>query len=174
MKTRRIALAAVLVAGIGLTDMGTAAAQTSGSESFKGLLVASGLSGEREVVASVIVAHGVFNGVGRIVEVDNLPTDPDNVSRDDLVFRRGTMHIKVVNGEFNFSLNPRTCVFTASAEQEGTIEGGTGRFADASGTFTGSVHARGLLRRNPDRSCSQEQAPLIEVDKVVANGTLTF
>jgi hypothetical protein len=65
-------------------------------------------------------------------------------------------------------------VFTASAEQEGTVEGGTGRFADATGTFTGSVHARGLLRRNPDRSCSQEQAPLIEVDKVVATGTLTF
>jgi hypothetical protein len=136
--------------------------------------VASGLSGERKVVSSVVVARGVFRGVGRIVEVDNLPTDPDNVSRDDLVFRRGTMHIKVINGEFNFSLDPRTCLFTASVEQEGTVEGGTGRFADATGTFTGSVHARGLLRRNPDRSCSQEQAPLIEVDKIAASGTLTF
>jgi hypothetical protein len=33
----------------------------------------------------------VFRGVGRIVEIPNLPADPDNVSRDDLVFPSGTM-----------------------------------------------------------------------------------
>jgi hypothetical protein len=132
------------------------------------------LSGEREVVSSVVVARGVFRGVGRTVEVDNFPTDSDDVSRDDLVFRGGTLHVEVINGMFDFSLDQRTCVFTASVEQDGTVEGGTGRFAGATGTFTGSVHGRGVLRRNRDRSCSQEQAPLIEVDTIAASGTLTF
>ena len=33
-----------------------------------------------------------FSGVGRIVELPNLPDDPDNVGRDDLVFPEGIMH----------------------------------------------------------------------------------
>jgi hypothetical protein len=90
------------------------------------------------VLASPIVASGVFTGVGRIVEVESLPGDPDNVSRDDLVFRRGTFHLVNENGDVSFSLNPATCKFTVTIEQTGTIDGGTGAFSNASGRFTGS------------------------------------
>jgi hypothetical protein len=45
------------------------------------------------VIASVVAAKGAFTGVGRIVEVPNLPADPDAFSRDDLVFAGGSIHI---------------------------------------------------------------------------------
>jgi len=175
MKSRIItALAVTVASGVGLASGGTATAQTTGREVFKGVIVASGVSGSREIVSSVVVAKGAFRGIGRIVEVDNRPTDPDNVSRDDLVFRRGTMHIVVMNEAFEFSLNPRTCVFRVALQQTGTVEGGTGAFTRATGSFTGAVHAHGVVPRNPDHSCSDGAAPLVEVDIVSATGTLTF
>src|SRR5216684_8588503 len=69
-----------------------AAAATSGSETVSGRLVTSGVSGTRTAISSVAVARGVFNGVGRIVEIPNQPGDPINVSRDDLVYPEGTMN----------------------------------------------------------------------------------
>jgi hypothetical protein len=47
-------------------------------------------------------------------------------------------------------------------------------FADASGSFTGTVTGRGLAPRNPDGSCSLEQPALHEVDRITASGTLSF
>jgi hypothetical protein len=171
----RNALAVALLSGVGMVDASTVAtAGTSGDQHFSGMIVASGRSGGRDVLSSVIIGRGVVRGVGRIVEIDSLPTDPDNVSRDDLVFREGTLHLSVENVDFNFSLNPRTCVVSASIQQTGEVEGGTGRYADAAGSFTGSVTARGVLRRTSDGTCSQDQAPLIEVDTLSADGSLTL
>ena len=99
----RGALWALLAIGIALAIATPAAAQTSGNETMNGLVVTSGLSGTRTVVSSVIVAKGVFNGVGRIVEIPNLPTDPDNVSRDDLVFADGS--IRIVSTLVDFSVS---------------------------------------------------------------------
>ena len=118
-------------------------------------------------MSSVVVAKGVFRGVGRIVEVESLPTDPENVSRDDLVFRQGTMHISVVNVDFEFSLNPRTCIFTVSVQQTGQVEGGTGLFAAAEGSLTGSVKGGGscratrtaLVRKSRRRSSKSTRSP---------------
>ena len=151
-----------------------ASAQTTGPESFKGIIVTSGATGERQVLASPIVAKGVFTGAGRVVEVQNLPGDPDNVSRDDLVFRQGAFHLVSENVDVQFSLNPVTCRFAVAIQQVGTITGGTGAFEDASGTFTGSVHATGATARNPDGSCSEDAAALRETDVVAGTGTLTF
>ena len=122
----------------------------------------------------MIVGRGVVRGVGRIIEIDSLPTDPENVNRDDLVFPDGTLHITVVNNDFDFSLDPRTCVFTVSIQQTGAVEGGTGRYAAATGSFTGSVNARGAGPRSSDGTCSQDEEPVIEVDTVTADGTLSL
>jgi hypothetical protein len=130
--------------------------------------------GERSVVSGVVVASGVFNGGGRIVEIASQPGDPDNVNRDDLVFPDGTMHLVSTLVSATFSVDPRTCIVTATIEQTGVIDGGTGRFAAASGSFAGTLTGHGLARRNPDRSCSQDQALLIEVARFSASGTLTF
>jgi hypothetical protein len=77
---------------ISVATAGPAAAATSGSETVNGILVTSGVSGTRMNISSVAVARGVFNGVGRIVEIPAQPGDPPNVSRDDLVYPDGTMH----------------------------------------------------------------------------------
>src|SRR5437588_163085 len=55
-------------------------------------LVASGAGGIRKPILSTIVAEVVFTGVGKVVERDDLPGDPDEVSRDDLVFAEGSLH----------------------------------------------------------------------------------
>src|SRR5207249_2094367 len=84
----------------------------------------------------------------------NLPGDPDNVSRDDLVFADGSIHIISTIVDASFSVNPRSCIVSFSVQQTG------GRFAAASASYTGTVTGRGLAGRNPDGSCSVEQAAL--------------
>ena len=169
----RGALGVLLAVGMALAVSAPAAA-TTGTETFKGVIVTSGVSGERVVVSSVVVAKGVFSGVGRVVEIENLPGDPDNVSRDDLVFAEGSMHLVSTTLDFSFSVNPRSCIVTATLQHTSTVEGGTGLFADATGSFTGTVTGRGRAARNPDGSCSLEQAALHEVDRFAASGTLSF
>jgi hypothetical protein len=164
----------VTAAGLAVAGPSTASAQASGAEQFTGFLVATGVSGERVVQATLVRARGVFDGVGRIVEVPNLPTDPDNVSRDDLVFRQGTLHLISANQDFQFSLNPHSCRATITIHQTSTFDGGTGLFSGASGTGTGTVNGSALLQRNADGSCSTELAPAHEIDRVSGTGTLSF
>jgi hypothetical protein len=153
-----------------------AAAATSGSETFKGTIVTSGVSGTRTVISSVIIFKGVFNGVGRVVELPNLPTDPDNVSRDDLVFPEGTMHLLTTGTGFSFSLNPHNCMFKATFQSSAEVTGGTGLFAAATGSFpANTARAVGLGARDPDGSCSMTKPALHEVDKLSSSGgTLSF
>src|SRR5436853_279144 len=167
MKRNTKALGALLVIGVAIAVSAPAAAGATGNESFKGVIVTSGSSGERLVVSSVVVGHGVFDGVGRDVEIANLPTDPDNVTRDDLVFADGSIHIVSTIVDASFSLNPQSCVFSATVQQ-------TGRFAGAAGSYTGTVIAHGLAGRNPDGSCSEELAARHEVDLLASSGSLSF
>ena len=151
------------------------AAATSGAERFDGVIVTSGVSGERVVVNSVIRGRGVFRGTGHVVEIANLPGDPDDVSRDDLVFDEGTMHLITTTLDFSFSLNPHSCVGRATLQQTSRIEGGTGQFAAATGSLHGHCSAAPpCWPRNPDGSCSSDQAALHEVDHFTATGTLSF
>jgi hypothetical protein len=178
MKRRlRIALIALL-ATLGLVLGGpsvTASAQTSGPESFEGFLVATGMSGDRVVLASSIRADGVFKGVGRIIEVPNLPTEPDNVSRDDLVFAEGTLHLVSTFLDFQVnSFDPVSCKLSITIRQLTTFEGGTGLFAGATGTGEGRVDGRGFAQRAPDGNCSLDLLPRHERDQVSGVGTLSF
>jgi hypothetical protein len=126
-------------------------AQTTGNETFSGVIVTSGSSGERVAVSRVVVAKGVFSGVGCVVEIANLPTDPDNVSRDDLVFAEGTIHILSTIVDASFSLNPQSCIFSATVQQTGKVVGGTGRFAAATGSYTGNGHSARACAPQPRR-----------------------
>jgi hypothetical protein len=170
----RGALGVLLAAGMALAVAWPAAAATTGAETFDGVIVTSGVSGERVVVNSVVVAKGVFSGVGRVVEIPNLPGDPDNVSRDDLVFAEGSMHLVSTIVDFSVSVNPHSCLGRATIQQTAEIIGGTGAFAAASGSFTATVGGPAVLARNPDGSCSFEQPALHEVDKFTVSGTLSF
>ena len=167
-------LAAGIALGICAATALPAAAATSGSETVNGRLVTSGVSGTRTAISSVAVARGVFNGVGRIVEIPSQPGDPPNVSRDDLVYPEGTMHLVNTTVGFSSALNPHSCLFRATIQENSQITGGIGLFAHASGTFTGTISPQGLLPRNLDGSCAVGQPSLHEVDTVTFSGTLSF
>ena len=91
----------------------------------------------------------MFNGVGRIVEIPPQPGDPPNLSRDDLVYPEGTMHLtNTTVGASPPTLNP-SCLFRVTLQEDSQITGGTGLFAHASGTFTGTISSQGLLPATP-------------------------
>jgi hypothetical protein len=141
---------------------------------FNGVIAVSGASGTREVVSSVVIAKGVFRGIGRVVEIPDLPGDPDNVLRDHLVFAAGSIEIRTVAGDPSFSLDPLSCIYSAGVRGTGTIVGGTRLFAAATGTYTSTVKAWGLARRDVDGNCTLDQEPLYEVDKFAISGSLSF
>jgi hypothetical protein len=176
MKSRVIAavVGAGVTLGISAATAVPAAAATTGSDTVNGLLVTSGVSGPRTDISSVAVAREVFDGVGRIVEIPAQAGDPANVSRDDLVYPEGTMHLVNTTVGFSSTLNPHSCMFRATLQEDSQITGGIGLFAHASGTFTGTISPQGLLPRNPDGSCAVGQPSLHEVDTVTFSGTLSF
>src|SRR4051794_22832122 len=174
--TRRAALIGLLVIGSPLAAAtAPAAARTTGKAAFRGQIIAPAQRGHRTVASSTIVFRGVFNGVGRIVEVPNRPGDPDTVSRDNLAFPGGTMHLRSkMVGAPHFTLDPATCAFTGRIRQTAKLQGGTGRFRHASGSFKGTVRAYAIAARNPDGSCSQQADALLEADVVSGRGALSY
>jgi len=168
-----VALAAILA--IGLTVLApVAAARTGDRQSFHGLIVASGDSGTRTVVDTLVVARGAVRGAGRVVEVANGPGDPENVSRDDLVFRRGSLHLVTTNISVTPSVNLQTCVVRVRIKQTQKIQGGTGAFRHAAGSFSGLLRGRGVAARNPDGSCAEQLPELLEVAAFSMRGTLSL
>ena len=171
------AAVAVLLAAAGLVvgPTSAASAQTSGPESLTGFLIATGVSGERVVLASNIRARGVFNGVGKIVELPPQPGDPDNMNRDDLVFRQGTLHLfSFVQDMQIVSFDPNSCRLAVTVTDTSRFAGGTGIFAGATGTGAGRVDGTGRAQRNPDGSCNLDLPPAHERDAVSGSSTLTF
>lgn len=167
-------VAAVVTGGLAPTSPAAAssfaASRTAGPQAFDGYLVkAAG-----KVVATKIFARGVFDGVGQIVEVHSRPGDPDNVNRDDLVFRAGAMHIVSTNHDVKVSLDPHTCTVRAHLSQTSKVTGGTGRFRGASGSFVASVDALGVAARGSDGKCTMARELLTETDLVSARGRLSF
>jgi hypothetical protein len=173
----RVSLSVLLAVGVVLIAAASSAgvARRSGGERFDGGLMVSNASGKRVVVGSVVAMSGVFSGVGRIVERPNRPGDSGYVRRDDLVFASATLHIvNVDRGQMVLAVNPVTCTATFKAPKTTTVDGGTGRFAGATGTFVGSVSGSAVARRKANGSCDQQHPPLIEIDTVTATGTLRF
>ena len=176
---KRLVKGALLAAGTALAISAApampAAAATSGTETLSGTIVFAAVPGtnSRTVISSVVVARGVFRGVSQVVE--RLPPDPAGISRDDLVFRSGTMHlISRLGMSLSFSVNPHSCLFTGTSQLTWEVTGGTGQFAGATGSFSGTVSGLALLVRDPDGSCSFTQFPSHEVDKFAESGTLSF
>lgn len=171
----RALVIALVVVGV---SEAPAAAQVTGRasrESSRGQIIAVARNGHRTVVSSIIVLRGVFNGVGKIVEVPNRPTDPNNASRDNLVFAAGTLRIiSFSKGQPRISLNPQTCVATVQITQTTRVTGGTGRFRHASGRFQSLVRAHAVLARTADGSCDEQADALLDGDALSGHGTMSL
>jgi len=152
-----------------------AAGAAEAQQSFQGMIGTTSAAGGRHVVASVVVAKGVYNGVGKVVEVANRPGDQDRVSRDDLVFPEGTLHLKSLTTKASIVPDSKACTFTFRVQQIGTIEGGTGRFVNATGSSHNSlVTGQGIGSRKPDGSCNMNRALQIEIDTFSSRGTFSY
>ena len=170
----RVGLSA-LAAGLSLAAAGVpAASATTGKQSFNGYIGAVGTQTDRKVVGSVVVATGVYEGVGTVVERPNRPGDSGRVTRDDLVFPEGVIHIVSTQRHFAIKPDPVSCTFTADVKQTTRFDGGTGKFAHATGSFTGGVMGTALARRTPAGTCDQRHSPLFELDRFTASGTMTL
>src|SRR5882724_4149778 len=121
------ALGAFAVAAVALAVSAPASAEGPGSETITGVIVAKTAGDTRTVVGSVVIASGVFDGSGKLVEVPSKPTDPENVLRD------GTLHLVSTNVSFELTIDPRSCVASVVIGSTAVIDGGTGRFSNASG-----------------------------------------
>jgi hypothetical protein len=165
---------AIALAVIAVSDA-PAAARVTGRESARGQIIAVARNGHRTVVSSIIVLRGVFNGVGTVVEVPNRPGDPDNASRDNLVFPAGTLRIISFNrGAPQISLDPQTCVASLRIKQTTKVTGGTRRLRHARGTFNSRVSAHTALARNPDGSCNEQADALLDADALSGHGTMSL
>src|SRR5436189_2585727 len=119
--------AAVLALGLTfVAAVAPAVARISGRESIQGTIVASGESGSRALLSSVFVATGAFTGTGHDEEVASRPGDPQNVTRDDFVFPRGRIHIRVTSQPPTISANQQTCGISVHIKQILKVVGGTG------------------------------------------------
>lgn len=164
-------LGAMVAAGAMMTGFSASAfADPTGQEHID-VVVASVPSGD---IANVVIARGVYHGIGRDVSLDSQPGDPSNLKRDDLVFPDGTMHILNMDQSSSFKLDPRSCTYTFHLQQTPTMAGGTGRFVHAAGAAQSQVSGLGLASRNPDGSCNTDAAPLLETFKAQISGTLTL
>jgi hypothetical protein len=157
-----------------LVSAAPAAAGTRGKERLRGVVIATNQGGQRTVVSGWAIFRGVLNATARIVEVANRPGDPDNVSRDNLVFAGGTMHIVSTNKPPTVTIDPMTCAYSVRLSQTTKITGGTRRFRRASGTTRGTIHDWGVAARKADGSCDQQSAPLIDVADLAGHGKLSF
>jgi hypothetical protein len=153
----------VVLDSASLVSVTPAAARTPGKMRLRGVVIATNQGGQRTVVSGWAIFRGVLNATARIVEVANRPGDPDNVSRDNLVFPGGIMHIVSTNKPPKFTIDPMTCAYSVRLSQTTKIKGGTRRFRRASGTSSGTIHDWGVAARKADGSCDQESAPLIDV-----------
>jgi hypothetical protein len=174
MQRPKLILLVVLLAGAMALSAPSAASAASGPQTFKGTIITDAAGGERHIVKSIVIAHGAFNGVGKIVEVPNQPGDGEDIVRDDLVFPQGTLHLVTTNLDVAFNVIPQSCRFTVSVQQTGEIVGGTGLFTDASGSGAGEVVAHGTAARAADSSCDPFAPALHEVDRISSTGSLSY
>ena len=79
-----------------------------------------GVSGTRTVISSEAVAKGVVRGMGEIVGMPRQPSDPANVSRADLVYPEGTMHLVGMTVDASSSVDPHSCLFRATTQEPRT------------------------------------------------------
>ncbi len=162
MKAKRVLgfLAGATAMVVGLA--GPASAVT-GSQRFTVLF--SGETGK-------VFAAGVINGAGTDVELSSTD-NPDGSSSgvDQFVFPQGTLTVTHFENPGEFSFNPRSCVGRFSFTGTFTVTGGTGAYAGATGSGTDVGSGVFVAKRNPDGSCSEEEAFSNVV--VRATGTLS-
>ncbi len=146
----------VFVLGLLCLQLGFAGSAVA--ESGRQTFVLSQLPGEDQIR---VTAGGPIRGVGIDVVVNEVEDHQTGVitAEDRFEFSEGSVSVTSgVTVTSPFSIDPRTCVGRGEGAVSYQITGGTGRYAGATGSGTGTFRIVAVLGRNPDRSCSEEPA----------------
>ena len=165
----KLVFAMASVALFGLVAPGAAHAAEPPNEQFTVIVRGRISGGDAEPTASVVVAHGVVDAVGRDEFQPSEPGDPPNVDRDVFVFPEGTLSVRVTNLSFTGGEpDPGTCIATFGQRGSWDITGGTGAYMGATGTESFILRGTGVATRLPDGGCADD-ATFILVSTATGN-----
>jgi hypothetical protein len=114
----------------------------------------------------VVVAHGAFTGGGKDLAADN---------SDTLYLGGGTLRINHPDSKSHFheKLNPKTCFAALTITGPYTLDHGTGKYADYTGSGTYTVNADAIAKRKPNGKCNQNADPTVEAAYIRASGPVS-
>ena len=144
--TAAAAAAAATVAALWLAVPAGAGARpaVSGTENFQAV-TSSATSSTRSVIA-----YGVFTAGG---------VDHAGNKVDTFVFSNGTFKVAHSKGTGKPTLNPKTCLFTATIHGTIALSGGTGAYKGISGKGTYQFSELAILAKSGGK-CTMKKAPV--------------
>jgi hypothetical protein len=102
----------------------------------------------------LVVATGVITAVGTDVFLLSPEGDPASYSRYE--FPNGTVSVRNTPEQEQFRLNPHSCVGKFKASGTWEVLGGTGAYADATGSGTLTLADTAFFARAPE-GCSETE-----------------
>jgi hypothetical protein len=155
-----VAACAMAVAGVTAASAASPARArpaVSGTEHFY-VMTNSPTSAQASAIATGVFTAGGVDVTGRTV--------------DTLRFPAGTLKINHGAAHGKQTLNPQTCLFTASETGNYTISGGTGVYAGISGHGTAKITILAVAARNSKGQCSQTLTPVAFQQVIEGSGPI--
>jgi hypothetical protein len=147
----------IMVFVLGLLCLQLGFAGSAVAESGRQTFVLSQLPGEDQIR---VTAAGPIRGVGIDVVVNEVEDEETGIitAEDRFQFPEGNLSLRSrITLTSEFSVDPRSCVGRAGGAITYEVTGGTGRYAGATGSGTGTFRIVSVLGRSPDGSCSEQQ-----------------
>jgi hypothetical protein len=154
------AACAVAVAGVTAASAASPAGArpaASGTEHFYAMTTSQTSNQDSAIATGVFTAGGV---------------DMTGRTADTLKFPGGTLKINHGAAHGKQTLNPQTCLFTASETGNYTISGGTGVYAGISGHGTAKITILAVAARNSKGQCSQTLTPVAWQQVIEGSGPI--
>ncbi len=149
------AAGAIVLAGVTAASATASSPAISGTEHFQ-FMTTSPTSSKASIIATGAFTAGGIDHPGR--------------TADTLVFPTGSVTIAHSKPTGTQTLNPKTCLVTASETGTYTITGGTGAYAGISGHGTYRLSILGVAARNTISKCSATLAPAAWQQVIKASG----
>jgi hypothetical protein len=155
-----VAACAMAVAGVTAASAASPAGArpgASGTEHFYAMTTSPTSTQDSAIATGVFTAGGV---------------DMTGRTADTLKFPGGTLQVNHGAAQGKQTLNPMTCLFTASETGKYTISGGTGVYAGISGHGTAKISILAVAARNSKGQCSQTLTPVAWQQVIEGSGPI--
>ena len=167
MRFVKVVLGSVVMALVLVGFPAPATAQTTGPERIT--IVVRQDFAQDQPTFSRVVTTGVITAVGTEVFLSSPEGDPASYSRYE--FPDGTLSVRNTPEQQQFRLNPHSCVGKLKVSGTWQVLGGTGAYADASGSGTLTLTGTAFFASAPE-GCSETEGHSNAVIKITAEVTL--